>query len=265
VNSSSETNHITLDVEGFVGVLRINRPEKLNAMTVAMDETLNALVYEINNTSDIRAVVLHGEGGKAFSAGSDITDLDKYGGNWRYRNRFDENRDYARAIWKIRKPVIASIDGYCIGGGLEMACGADIRIASHRSQFAAGEINWGWHGGSGATQLLTHLIGSGHASRLLLTGSRISADEAHRIGLVQELVDSDQVFPTALELATDIASKSPIATQKTKFMIRAAHNIPLDVALLVENDSFSYLMMTEDAKEGQQAFAEKRPPRFTGE
>ena len=121
MNSSSETNHITLDVEGFVGVLRINRPEKLNAMTVAMDETLNALVYEINNTSDIRAVVLHGEGGKAFSAGSDITDLDKYGGNWRYRNRFDENRDYARAIWKIRKPVIASIDGYCIGGGLEMA------------------------------------------------------------------------------------------------------------------------------------------------
>ena len=99
----------------------------------------------------------------------------------------------------------------------------------------------------------------------MLTGSRISADEAHRIGLVQELVDSDQVFPTALELATDIASKSPIATQKTKFMIRAAHNIPLDVALLVENDSFSYLMMTEDAKEGQQAFAEKRPPRFTGE
>ncbi len=255
---------ITLSVQGHVGILRLNRPEKLNAMTVAMDEALNGLVYDINNDNEIRSVVLHGEGGRAFSAGSDITDLDKYGGNWRYRNRFDENRDYARAIWKIRKPVVASIDGYCIGGGLEMACGADVRIASPTSQFAAGEINWGWHGGSGATQLLTHLIGSGQASRLLLTGSRIDGDEALRIGLVQQLVPSDQVFETAMALAQDIAEKSPIATQKTKFMIRAAHNIPLDVALLVENDSFSYLMMTDDAKEGQQAFAEKRAPRFTG-
>lgn len=265
MSDKSVTELITLDMEGHVGVLRINRPEKLNAMTVAMDERFNALVYEINNTPEIRTIVLHGEGGRAFSAGSDITDLDKYGGNWRYRNRFDENRDYARAVWKIRKPVVASIDGYCIGGGLEMACGADIRIASYSSQFAAGEINWGWHGGSGATQLLTHLIGSGHASRLLLTGSRIDAEEAFRIGLVQTLVDSDTVFETSLQLATEIAEKSPIATQKTKYMIRAAHNIALDVALLVENDSFSYLMTTDDAKEGQEAFAEKRPPQFRGQ
>lgn len=259
-----EGDQISIEVSGHVGIIRINRPEKLNAMSVAMDEMLNAIVSTINNDDQIRSVVLHGVGGRAFSAGSDIADLDSYGSNWRYRNRFDENRDYARAIWKIRKPVIASIDGFCIGGGLEMACSADIRLASKNSQFGAGEIKWGWHGGSGQTQLLTHLIGAGQASRILLTGSLIDAAEALRIGLIQQLLPSEAVLTTAIELAKNIAEKSPIAIQKTKFMIRQANNIPLDVALLIENDSFSYLMMTEDAKEGQKAFQEKREPRFTG-
>jgi enoyl-CoA hydratase/carnithine racemase len=255
---------IRLERDGAVAIVTIDRPTKLNTMTVAMDTRMNELIFEINQDQGVRAVVLTGAGDRAFSAGSDINDLGEYGSNWEYRNRFEARKDYARAVWLCRKPIVAAIHGYCIGGGLEMACASDIRIATAASSFGASEIRWGWHGGSGATQLLTHLIGPGYASRLLLTGATIDAAEACRIGLVQELVDASQLLPTAIELASSIATLSPIAVQKTKQMIRIAQNVPLDVALMVENDSFSYCMTTDDAREGRQAFAEHRSPHFEG-
>lgn len=258
------TGEVRLEREGHLARLVLDRPDKLNAMTVAMDEQMNRLVFEINNDDELRAVLLHGAGERAFSAGSDITDLGSYGTNWQYRNRFDARKDYARAVWLIRKPVVAAIDGYCIGGGLEMACASDVRIATSRASFGAGEIRWGWHGGSGATQLLTHAIGPGHASRMLLTGMRIDAEEASRIGLVQELVEPGALLDRGAELAATIAALAPIATQRTKYMVRMAQNVPLDVGLLVENDSFAYCMTTEDAQEGQAAFAAKRAPQFRG-
>jgi enoyl-CoA hydratase/carnithine racemase len=213
---------IRLDRDGFVAIVTIDRPTKLNTMTVAMDARMNELVFEINQDAAVRAVVLTGAGDRAFSAGSDINDLGEYGSNWEYRNRFDARKDYARAVWLCRKPIVAAINGYCIGGGLEMACACDIRIATAVSSFGASEIRWGWHGGSGATQLLTHAIGPGNASRLLLTGDRIDGTEAHRIGLVQQIVEGPQLLSTALELASQIASLSPIAIQKTKHMVRIA-------------------------------------------
>ncbi len=250
--------------DGQVATIVLNRPGKLNAMTGAMDRQMNEIAYDLNNDDDVRAVVLTGAGDRAFSAGSDITDLDDYGTNWQYRNRFDARKDYARAVWLIRKPVVAAIDGYCIGGGLEMACASDIRLATARSSFGAGEIRWGWHGGSGQTQYLTHQIGSGQASRLLLTGDRIDGDEALRIGLVQQLLDPAELHQQAGTLAATIAARSPIAIQRTKHMVRMAQSIPLETALLVENDSFAYCMTTEDAAEGRAAFAEKRDPQFRG-
>lgn len=258
------TGDIRLEKHGHVASLVIDRPDKLNAMTVAMDHRMNELVFEINNDKTIRTVVLSGAGDRAFSAGSDITDLDEYGDNWSYRNRFDNRTDYARAVWLIRKPVIAAVQGYCIGGGLEMASAADIRVASPDASFGAGEIRWGWHGGSGQTQFLTHLIGPGHASKILLTGDRIDGEEAYRIGLVQQLVPREELLSTAFALAENIAEKAPIAIERTKFMVRTALNVPLETGLLIENDSFSYLMMTQDAVEGQAAFAEKRKPEFHG-
>jgi len=255
---------VRVEHDGFVAVVTIDRPSKLNTMTVAMDDRMNELMYDINQDDSIRSVVLTGEGERAFSAGSDINDLGEYGSNWDYRNRFDMRKDYARAVWLCRKPIVAAISGYCIGGGLEMACASDIRIATPESSFGAGEIRWGWHGGSGQTQLLTHVIGPGNASRLLLTGDSIGGEEALRMGLVQELVEAPKLLTTAKDLAVKIASLSPIAIQKTKHMVRIAQNVPLDVALLVENDSFSYCMMTEDALEGRKAFEEHRSPNFKG-
>jgi enoyl-CoA hydratase len=255
---------LDLRIDDHVAHLTINRPDKLNAMTVAMDRRLNELVYELNADRNIRVVVLSGAGDRAFCAGSDITDLDGYGDNWDYRNRFDRRLDYARAIWLLRKPVIAAIHGYCIGGGLEMACAADYRIATPQSSFGAGEIRWGWHGGSGQTQYLAHQLGPGHAARLLMTGERIDAAQALRIGLVEEVVERDELDKATTELAGTIAERSPIAIERTKYMLRVARNVPLDVALHIENDSFAYLMTTEDAAEGQSAFAEKRTPVFKG-
>jgi enoyl-CoA hydratase len=255
---------VRLEQDGHVATITIDRPDKLNAMTVAMDRQMNTFVYEVNNDDDIRCVVLTGAGGRAFSAGSDITDLDEYGTNWQYRNRMSRHEDYALGVWRIRKPIVAAIDGYCIGGGLEMACASDVRLASPRSSFSAGEIRWGWHGGSGATQHLTRAVGPGHALKLLLTGDRIDADEAYRIGLVQELIPEDAVRSRAHELATAIASRAPIATQSVKNLVRVAQSVHVETGLAYENDMFSYLMRTEDAAEGQRAFSEKRDPVFEG-
>lgn len=258
------SDELRLERDGHVATIRINRPSKLNAMTTAMDREINDYVYQINNDREIRSVILTGEGTRAFCAGSDITDLDEYGDNFEYRNRFDARLDYARAVWMIRKPVVAALFGYVIGGGLEMCAASDIRIATPDSKYGAGEIKWGWHGGSGQTQLLTHCIGAGNASLLLLTGDFIDAQTALRMGLIQEIVDPAELQARAVELAQSIAEKAPIAIQMTKHMVRVAQNTALDVGLMVENDSFAYCMTTEDAEEGQKAFAEKRPPVFRG-
>jgi enoyl-CoA hydratase/carnithine racemase len=255
---------VDLEIHGNVAHLILNRPEKINAMTVLMDEMMNSHIPEINNNQEIRSVLLYGKGEKGFCAGSDLTDLGEYGSNWEYRNRFSRNLDYARAIWLIRKPIVAALHGWVIGGGLEMTCASDIRIASADAKFGAGEIRWGWHGGSGQTQLLTHTVGPGNASLFLLHGEPVAAEPCLRMGLIQEIVDKDKLFDRANEIAISIAEKAPIAAQMTKHMVRMAQNTPLDIGLLYENDSFSYCMTTEDAAEGQRAFAEKRKPDFKG-
>ena len=257
-------DEILLQQDGHVLTITLNRPHKLNSMTATMDKTMNDISFTINNDDSIRAVVLTGAGDRAFCAGSDITDLDSYGSNWEYRNRFDSRMDYARALHLVRKPIIAAVFGYVVGGGLEMCCASDIRLAAPDSQFGAGEINWGWHGGSGQTQYLTHQLGAANAARLLLTGERIAADTALRNGLVQEIHEKEDLDQVAHEMAQSIAAKSPIAIQMTKQMIRMAQNTSLDVGLMVENNSFAYCMTTEDATEGQEAFSQKRTPEFKG-
>lgn len=259
-------DEILYSVDEYVATVTLNRPDKLNAMSVAMDRRLNELVFEINNDDDVRAVLLTGAGGRAFCVGSDITDLEGYGTSWQYRNRFDKNLDYAIGVYKIRKPVIIAIDGYCIGGGLEMACASDIRFATRNSSFAAGEINWGWHGGSGATQFLTRVVGPGLASELLLTGERRTADQVADFGLVNRVFDTrEDMFAEATRIAGVIAHHSPIPTQAVKKLVRVAQSSSVEVGLAYENDLFTYEMSTKDAAEGRQAFGEKRKPNFTGQ
>jgi len=257
---------VRFEMEDHVGRITLDRPEKLNAMSVAMDRELNTIVDRVNADDEVRVVILVGEGGRAFCVGSDITDLEGYGTPWQYRNRTDRHLDYALGVWRIRKPVIAAIDGYCIGGGLEMACASDLRLATRGSSFAAAEITWGWHGGSGATQFLTRVAGPGFASELLLTGERVDAERAERHGLLNRLVDDrTQLLAEAERLASVIASHAPIPVEAVKKLVRIAQSSSIDVGLAYENDLFSYEMRTADAAEGRAAFAEKRRPEFRGD
>ena len=253
-------DELLFEQDGAVATITLNRPEKLNTMTPAMGKALIQLVSHINNEESIRVVILTGTGSKAFSAGSDIKVLDDYGSNWQLRNRID----YARELWKIRKPVIAKIRGYCIGGGLEMALMSDIRYATPDSKFGAGEIKLGWHGGAGNTQLLPRVMSPGRALEMLLTGDIVSAAEAQDWGLVDRIFDDADIDAKVADLAARIAGNAPIASELAKHLVRVSMSTAVDVGLQYENDTFAYCFTTEDSDEGRAAFTEKRKPKFKG-
>ncbi|MBW4032914.1 MAG: enoyl-CoA hydratase/isomerase family protein [Acidobacteria bacterium] len=247
-------------VDGHVAILELNRPAKLNTMTPAMGKALLSIVDEINDDDEVRVVIFSGVGPKAFSAGSDVKVLDDYGTNWQLRNRID----YARGIWAIRKPVIAKIRGYCIGGGLEMALMSDIRYAAPSARFGAGEVKLGWHGGAGNTQLLPRVISPGRAAEMLFTGDMVPADEAATIGLVDRVLPDEDLDAAVQDLAERISRSAPLAVQLSKHLVRVAMSSSLEVGMAYENDTFTYLFTTSDAAEGRRAFAEKRAPQFEG-
>jgi enoyl-CoA hydratase/carnithine racemase len=253
-------DELLFEQDGAVATITLNRPEKLNTMTPAMGKAIIQLVTYINNEDSIRVVILTGTGSRAFSAGSDIKVLDDYGSNWQLRNRID----YARELWKIRKPVIAKIRGYCIGGGLEMALMSDIRYATPDSKFGAGEIKLGWHGGAGNTQLLPRVMSPGRALEMLLTGDIVSAAEAQDWGLVDRIFDDADIDAKVADLAARIAGNAPIASELAKHLVRVSMSTAVDVGLQYENDTFAYCFTTEDSDEGRAAFAEKRRPNFRG-
>ncbi|MDE2449300.1 MAG: enoyl-CoA hydratase/isomerase family protein [Gammaproteobacteria bacterium] len=255
-----ESIEVLLDVTDAVATITLNRPAKLNTMTPAMGRALRRLVDKINDDDSIRVVVLTGTGKRAFSAGSDVKVLADYGSNWQLRNRVD----YARMLWSVRKPVIAKIRGYCIGGGLELALMSDIRVGDETASFAAGEIKLGWHGGAGNTQLLPRVMSTGRSLAMLLTGDAIDARTAHHWGLLDYLLDSAGLDTFVADLAARIARNAPIAAQLAKHLVRVAQSTSLEVGLAYENDTFAYCFTTADAAEGQKAFSEKRPPEFRG-
>jgi enoyl-CoA hydratase/carnithine racemase len=255
---------IRLTQDGHVATITIDRPEKLNTITVEMGRSIEAIAREINAEDEIRVVIVRSTGDRAFCAGSDVSTLGEYGANWRMRNRLDHGLDYIVPLWRVRKPMIAAIRGFCIGGGMEVALCCDLRIATPASRFGTGEIKLGWHAGSGNVTLLPRVIGPGNAARLLLTGDLVDAARAQAMGLVQEIVEDDQLEAHVAELAGRIAANAPIAVQLTKHLVRVAQSTTLEVGLAYENDLFSYTMTTDDAKEGLAAFLEKRPPTFRG-
>jgi enoyl-CoA hydratase len=246
---------IYLERDGNVGELVLNRPEKLNALTPDMFRLLRDLSTEINETDDIHVVLFRGEGTRAFCAGTDINTLKEYPDFWAWRNRVD----YVTQIRAIRKPVIACVHGYALGGGHELAVAADIRIAAANTVFGAPEIRLGWVGAGGTSQYLPRLIGYGQAMRILLTGQRIDAQEALRIGLVEEVVETGKELDRARELAREIASYSPIATQTTKAAVRAGMNGNLELGLQIENELMALCFAAGNDKAGAKLFGERKP------
>lgn len=254
------TSDLQFERDGHVATIRFNRPQKLNAMTPEMADAMIDAVRRCNDDSDVRCIVLTGSGERAFCAGSDISELDRYATPWDFRNR----PEYCDALRALRKPIIAAVNGYAFGGGLEMAMSCDIRVASDSASFAAPEIKLGWIGGGGMVAHLTRSIGPSNAAKMVLTGDPIKADQALQWGLVSDVWPGSDLQAKALELARTIASRAPIAASTVKDNLRAAASMPLDEAVAYERDLQTICFATEDALEGRKAFAEKRTPQFRG-
>lgn len=252
------TDLMDFEHQGQVAVITLNRPEKLNAMTREMTEKLKEYVAICNSDDAVRAVVLTANGERAFCAGSDILDLDRYETPWEWRTHFG----YCETIRSLRKPSIAAINGIALGGGLEMALGCDIRIAASSARFGAPEIKLGWIGGGGMTALLSEAIGSSNTALMLLTGDPINAETAERWGLVSEVLPLENLRARALEIAGLISERAPIAAEMVKSNIRAAFSMAREDAINYERDLQVIALATEDAAEGRTAFKEKRPAKF---
>lgn len=257
---ASTIEEVAIEISDHVAVVTLNRPAKLNAVTPEMSKELTRIAHEINDDPGVRVVVITGAGERSFSAGSDIRTLDDYETPWEFRNRVD----YCDALRELRKPLIAAINGYAFGGGLETSMICDIRIASENAQFAASEIKLGWIGGGGMSAFLAHSAGASNAALMLLTGDAIDASRALAWGLVSEVHPAEAMLPRARELAAVIASRAPIAAETAKANLRAAYTMPFDQAMRYERDLQTICFATDDAAEGRAAFAEKRSAQFHG-
>ncbi len=250
------------NIDGHVATLTINRPDKLNALNIATRSRLVEELDDLAANDDIRVVIVTGAGEKSFIAGADIAEFEGRSPVEQFRVMTDSS--VFLAVDQFPKPIIAAINGFCLGGGCELALACDIRIASEKAKLGQPEINLGLLPGGGGTQRLPRLVGMGAALKMLYTGDFIRADEAHRIGLVDEVVPPDQLQARVKELADTIASKSPVALRLIKQAVRTSARTSLDEGLKQEVTLFSLAFASEDKKEGVDAFLNKRQPTFTG-
>ncbi|HEY3027835.1 MAG TPA: enoyl-CoA hydratase-related protein [Pyrinomonadaceae bacterium] len=245
-----------------VAIVTINRPEKRNALNIKTREEGAAVLEWLQEDDNVRVVVITGAGDKAFIAGADIAEF--AGRTALMQRAVMLGRSLFTAIDVFPKPVIAMINGYCLGGGCELALACDLRIASEAASFGQPEINLGIIPGGGGTQRLTRLIGEGKAMEMILTGEIIDAQTAFNLGLVNHVVPADQLAAKTMEIANRIAEKSPIALRLAKEAVKLASRSNLDEGLRREVDLFALCFSSEDKNEGVGAFLEKRKPNFTG-
>lgn len=253
---------ITIEKRGKVGVLTINRPDKLNALGAKVHEEGVAALEALRTDDEVRVVVITGTGEKSFIAGADITEFE--GQTPVTQRAMFQEKTLFNSIDQFPKPVIAMINGFCLGGGNELALACDLRICNEKARFSQPEINLGIMPGGGGTQRLTHLIGEGRAMEMILTGDMIDAETAHKFGLANHVFPADQLEEETMKIAEKIAEKAPIALQLCKEAVKFASRSSLDEGLRREVDLFAICFSTEDKQEGVSAFLEKRKPEFKG-
>ena len=244
---------------GAVATLWIDRQPKMNTMTVAMRNEFPEIFRGFDRDDGVRVIVIRGAGGKAFSAGGDVAefltlapaDLELWG-------------DTLTAAERCRKPVIAAIDGYTMGAGLELAVACDFRVATLRSEFAFPEVRLGMIPGSGGTQRAMRLIGMTRAKLFMMTGQRIGAERAEAWGLITQAVANDGLDAAVGTLVTELADKAPLALRTLKMVLNRGADAPLDTALELERKSYAWLRATHDYEEGVRSFLDKRPPKYEG-
>jgi enoyl-CoA hydratase/carnithine racemase len=255
--------NILLEKKNSIAYVTINRPKVLNALNMATMEELRAAFHDIKNDAAVRVVIMTGAGEKAFIAGADISELAKHDpvSAKAYTHR---GQSVLNLIENLGKPVIACINGFALGGGCEIAMACTMRLASENAKLGQPEVKLGIIPGYGGTQRLPRLVGKGLAMQLVLTGEMISAQEAHRIGLVNEVVAAAELIPRAEAIAQKIISNAPLAVQYTMEAVNRGMEMPLAEGLFLEATLFGVSCATEDKKEGTTAFLEKRQAQFKG-
>lgn len=256
---------VRLTVDGAIATIMVSRPEALNALNRKVLQDLKEAFAQVRANRAVRVVILTGEG-DAFVAGADIKEMQALAEDLAAMRAFTEfGQSVLRDIETLPQPVIAAINGYALGGGLELALACDIRVASSDARLGLPEVGLGIMPGLGGTQRTTRLVGRGIASELIFTGDLISAEEAARMGLVNRVVPPAQLMETARQVAERIASRAPVAIAKAKAAILAAQQLPLEEGLAFELERACEVHATPDRVEGMRAFVEKRQPVFTGE
>jgi enoyl-CoA hydratase len=258
---TTETEPVLIDrPEKGVVVVRINRPEARNALNMATRKALAAVFEGLHDDPSVRAIVLTGNE-QTFAAGADLKEFIDAGAVEMLQRRSER---YWNTLARTPQPVIAAINGYALGGGLELAMCCDVIIAGESAQLGQPEVRVGVMPGAGATQRLTRAVGKFHAMRICLTGRPVSAIEAYQIGLVSQVVPDAQVVDAALKMARDLARLPPLALMQIKEAILAGQDASLEAGLMLERKAFQLLFASADKREGMQAFFEKRQPNFKG-
>ncbi len=250
--------HILAEIRGRVGIIRLNRPQALNALNAALIAELSAAIDAFDADDNIGCMIITGSE-KAFAAGADIKEMADKSFIEAYMGNFAASWDRAA---HARKPIIAAVAGYALGGGCELAMHCDLIIAADTAKFGQPEIKLGVIPGIGGTQRLTHAVGKSKAMDLILTGRMMDAAEAERAGLVARVVPAAQLMDEALKVAETIAAMSLPSVLAAKEAVNRAFETPLAEGVKFERRIFHSLFATEDQKEGMAAFIEKRPPKF---
>ncbi len=254
-------SNIIVEQENEIGFIKINRPEQRNALNRETLQEIEKALEEWKANEEIRVIIFTGTGEKSFAAGADIRELNK-------RTMLDALQPNMTATYRkieeYDKPTIAAINGFALGGGLELALACDIRVASQNAKMGLPEVGLGIIPGAGGTQRLTRTIGKGKAMELVLTGDIITAEQAVNIGLVSSVVPQEELIDKAKEYANKIKIKGPLALRLAKAAVNRGADIEIETALYLEKLSQTIVMGSEDKREGTQAFLEKRKPQFEG-
>ncbi|MEP6819533.1 MAG: enoyl-CoA hydratase-related protein [bacterium] len=254
---------ITTERSDSIEIIRLNRPEKFNALSGEMILALSEIFTNLESQCDLRAVILTGTGDKAFCSGTDITELAGID-EARAREGSKRGQSLCNQIESLGVPVIAAVNGIAAGGGCELALACHLRIASANAQFSLPETKLGMIPAYGGTQRLAREIGEGRALEMMLTGRSVTAEEALRFGLVNRVVRADELLAHAEGLAQEIAQLAPLAIRACLEAVTQGTQLSLAEGLLLESELFARLFATDDVREGTSAFLEKRVPAFKG-
>lgn len=255
---------IIFESDGSVAIIKINRPKAMNAINTDVLREVNEALDEMEKDKDIKVLILTGEGGKAFVAGADISQMVNFSALEALQ--FSKTgHDLMLRLESLSIPVIASVNGFALGGGTELAMACDFIYASESAKFGQPEINLGIMPGFGGTQRLPRLVGKAMAKELCMTGGMIDAQEAKEIGLVNRVFPSDKLWEETMKTAQLMASKGKVSLRGVKRSIDRGYDTDLQRGSFLEADNFGLCFASPDAKEGMGAFLEKRKPDFKGE